>query len=186
MAEGVQAVVLCEDLQAQVFVRRVLLALGYDGHRIRVVPYPADGRGSGEQHVRERYPSELAQHRRRAARTRAVLAVHTDADRFTVAARFAALADELREKGVPQRAAEEPVAILVPKWNIETWIHFFLDGPPVDEDKSDYAKYTGHEADAAPSAEQFAAHARARTVPHQAPPSLEIGLEEARRVVLEG
>src|SRR5262245_56727184 len=59
----VQATVLCEDLQAWVFVRRVLIALGHEPGRIRVVPYRADGRGSGEQHVRERYLERLVAHR---------------------------------------------------------------------------------------------------------------------------
>lgn len=181
MPEGVQAVVLCEDLQSWVFVRRALIALGYDARRVRVIPYPADGRGSGEQHVRERYADELARHRSRAARTKAALVVHVDADRFTVDERHAALENELDQKGVAPRSPRDAVAILVPRRAIETWIHFLLDGPPVDEETS-YEKYA-YPSDAWPAAEAFATHVRAATPPAGAPASLPRGLAEGRRVV---
>ncbi len=171
---------LCEGLQDWVFVRRMLITLGYESHRIRVIPYPA-GRGSGEQHVRERYADELGRHRSRAARTRAVLVVQVDADRSTVEARHAALELTLQEKGVAPRSPQDTVAILVPKRAIETWIHFFLDGPPVDEDTR-YEKYA-YPPDAWPAADAFAKHVRARTEPAGAPPSLPPGLREARRVL---
>jgi len=173
--------VLCEDLQAWVFVRRMLITLGYESHRIRVLPYPADGRGSGEQHVRERYADELGRHRSRAARTRAALVVHVDADRVTVQERHAALDLTLHQKGVAPRSAQDMVAILVPKRAIETWIHFLLDGPPVDEQTS-YEKYA-YPSDAWPAADAFATHVRARTEPASAPASLLPGLTEARRVL---
>jgi len=81
MADGVQAIVLCDGLQDWVFVRRALIALGYEPRRIRPIPFPADGRGSGEQHVREKYATEVRSHRCRAARMKTILVVHTDADK---------------------------------------------------------------------------------------------------------
>jgi hypothetical protein len=180
MPDSVQAIVLCEDLQGWVFVRRMLIALGYESRRIRVVPYPGDGRGCGEQHVRESYPDELTRHRSRAARTRTVLAVHVDADRLTVQQRHATLDQELQKQGVAPRAPGETVAVLVPKREIETWIHFFLDSVPVNEQTS-YPKYD-HESDTWPAAEVFAKHVREGTTPAGAPPSLPVGLAEARRL----
>jgi hypothetical protein len=180
MRDGVKAIVLCEDLQGWVFVRRMLMGLGYESRDIRVVTYPADGRGCGEQHVRESYPDELSRHRSRAARMQTVLAVHVDADRLTVQERHATLDGELQKRGVARRAPEEKVAVLVPKREIETWIHFFLDGVPVDE-QPNYPKYS-HESDTWPAAESFARHVRAGTAPAGAPPSLPVGLAEARRL----
>ncbi|WP_437872648.1 hypothetical protein [Sorangium sp. So ce363] len=177
MPEGVQAVVLCEDLQAWVFVRRMLIALNYDAHRIRVIPYPAEGRGSGEQHVRERYADELGRHRARASRTKAVLVVHVDADRLTVQERHATLEQELQAQAVAPRTSDEAVAVLVPKREIETWIYFFLNGPPVDEQTS-YPKLE-RQSEAWPSAEAFAAQIHAANQPAGAPPSR---LVEARRI----
>ena len=73
------------------------------------------------------------------------------------------------------------MAILVPKRAIETWIHFLLDGPPVDEETR-YEKYA-YPSDAWPAADSFATHVRARTAPAGAPPSLPPGLDEARRIL---
>jgi hypothetical protein len=181
MAEGVQAIVLSEDLQGWVFVRRMLVTLGYEARRIRVIPYP-DGRGSGEQHVRDSYPGQLETFRSRAARTRTVLVVHTDADKMTVQERRASLERALEAKAVAPRGSAEAVAVLVPKREIETWIHFFLVGPPVDEVETKYPKYEGHEAEAWPAADAFARHVRGGTQPAGAPPSLLAGLVEARRI----
>jgi hypothetical protein len=181
MPEGVQAIVLCEDLQAWVFVRRMLMELGYDSHRIRVIPYPADGRGSGEQHVRERYPGELRTHRSRVTRTRAALIVHVDADVLSIQERHATLDHELERADVVLRTPDEAVAVLVPKRNIETWIHFFLEGPPVDEE-GDYAKYD-RESEAWPASRDFAKHVRQGSQPAGAPPSLLGGIEEGRRLL---
>ncbi|MDI1428814.1 hypothetical protein [Polyangium sorediatum] len=186
MPDGVQAIVLCEDLQGWVFARRMLLAMGYENGRIRLsrYKYPAKGGGgSGEQHVRERYPDELRAYRPRAARTKTTLVVLTDADKLTVPQRRKTLEDALEKKALAPRGPEERVALLVPKWEIETWIHFFLDGTTVDEDRKDYPKYEDHEADAAPAAETFGQHARQATTPAQAPPSLVTGLIEARRAL---
>lgn len=186
MPEGVQAIVLCEDVQGWVFARRMLLELGYNSHRIRRLPYPSDGRGCGEQSVREQYPAQLKSFRSRAARAKTVLVVHTDADRLTVQQRHARLDAELSNQGVPPRGPDEAVAVLVPKWEIETWIHFFLDGPPVDEARNDYSKYQGRESDTWPAAEAFADHVSKGSQPAMAPPSLLAGLKEARRILGAG
>lgn len=163
------------------FVRRALIALGYGAHEIRVVPFPRGGLGSGEQHVRERFGAQLEAYRRRASRRRAALVVHVDADLLTVEARWEALVDTLRAGGVPPPAANEAVAVLIPRREIETWIHFFLDGPPIDEAVS-YPKYKGRESETWPAAEAFARHARDATTPTDAPPSLLHGLAKARQL----
>ena len=55
---GVGITLLCEDLQTDVFVRRFLKHRNFRGRDIRTLPLPG-GRQSGEQWVRERYPTAL-------------------------------------------------------------------------------------------------------------------------------
>jgi hypothetical protein len=199
--------VLCEDLQAAVFVRRVLLSCGVQPRDIRLRPYPdnrfnAMGGGSprridgymvyscGSQHVRENFAGELLSMRTQQNMGRDVaLVVHIDVDNDTQAGRT--VQDRQRELDhactgaqppVPVRTREESVAWLIPRRAIETWIHLFLSGGPVDESTS-YPHMTGHEADTGPAASEFARHARAGTSPPHAPPSLVLGLDELRRVI---
>lgn len=183
MADGAQAVVLCEGLQDWVFVRRMLIALGHEPRRIRVVPYPADGRGgAGEQHVRERYAAEVRSHRSRAAKTSAILIVHTDADPMTVQERLETLEIALHEAQLPKRGAREAIAVFIPKRNTETWIHHFINHGAVDEETS-YPKFPERESETWPAADGFAEYAKNGTAPQNAPPSLIRGLSEARRIL---
>jgi len=197
--------VLCEDIQARVFIYRALLHLGVSARNIRVRPYPdnrfhAAGKRSprrvdgyevyacGSQHVRMNFPGELAEVRAQSAKNRdAALLVHIDVDNETangrtVQDRQRELDDECVNAGVPKRTASDPVACLIPRRAIETWIELLMKGAPVDEHTS-YPKLTQREADAEPAAAAFAAHARGKTVPPHAPPSLTTGLSELRRVV---
>ena len=57
----------------------------------------------------------------------------------------------------------------MPRRAIETWIHFFMSGPPVDEPTS-YPHLQGHEADAEPAAVAFARHAKDPALDGQASP----------------
>jgi len=183
MPDGAQATVLCEGLQDWVFVRRVLITLGVEARRIRVIHYPADGRGgAGEQHVRERYANEVRSHRSRVARTKAMLVVHTDADTKTVQERYASLESALDGAGVERRADKDAIVVLIPKRNTETWIHHFLDANAVDEEMS-YPKFENRESETWPAAEAFAKHVQSGTTPRGSPPSLVKGLEETRRIL---
>lgn len=197
-------VVLCEDLQSRVFIYRVLRELGVDPHNIRIQPYPDNrvhsvGGGSprrvkgylvyacGAQHILMNYPAELAEIRTQSAKRDAALVVHIDVDNATpdgrtMQDRRSELDDACASKGVPKRTEKDPVALLVPRREMETWIHFFLQGPPIVEHVS-YPKLTGHEADAEPAAIAFARHAKTKTVPLDAIPSLVDGLAELRRVI---
>lgn len=181
MPDGTQAVVLCEGLQDSVFVRRALIELGYEPRRIRVLPFPHDGQGSGEQHVRERYPNEVRSHRSGAARMKTVLVVHTDADTRTVQDRYHSLEEQLDAAQMSRRGPNEAIAVLIPKRNTETWIHYF-DGQTVDE-ATHYPKMAGREADAWDAAKTFAKLARSNKQSAPALASLARGLQEIRRVI---
>lgn len=62
MNKYTRAVILCEDRQHEVFARHFLVNCGVNPKRIRVNVAPK-GTGSGEQYVRENYPSEVKEHR---------------------------------------------------------------------------------------------------------------------------
>lgn len=198
-------VVLCEDLQGWCFVYRALIEAGADRRDVFRHPYPdsrfhAAGGGSprtvegyqvyacGAQHVAMNYyPGQLASVRTRSARRDTALVVHIDVDNATPDGR--SVADRRREldescirASVPVGTQTESIAFLIPRREIETWIHFLLGNGPVDEHTS-YEKLTDREGDAAPAAAAFTRHARAGTTPTNAPAALGIGLAEFRRVI---
>jgi hypothetical protein len=133
-------VILAEDQEHQNLVwhylkrcpanRAVLL------HRTRKVQLPA-GRGSGSQFVRERFSLEVAACRGRHASV--VLIVITAADNLSIGAREQTLHDELAKNSQAAIGPAEPVAILVPKWQVETWVKC-LHGETVREDDKDTDK----------------------------------------------
>lgn len=187
VGRGVQAVVLTEDLQGWVFIRRLLIALEVPPRRIRVLPYPADGRGCGEQFVRETYPKEVRAYRQNAAAS--WLVVHIDADVKVVSNRYQQLTDACAGEGVAQRLSNERIAILVPKREIETWIHYLLESSVVSggvDEAKNYPKLSGHESDCEPAAKRLAdlvktSQAEARL--ERPPQSLLTGLVELRRLL---
>ena len=127
----VSVTLLCEDSQIDAFVRRFLKHRRFRPRDIRTLPLPA-GRQSGEQWVRERYPFEL-----RAIREgrNAYLIVVTDADSNSTETRRAQLEAECDRQRVLRRNDADPVLVIVPRRNIETWLAY-LDGVDVDECKT--------------------------------------------------
>lgn len=121
-----EIVILCEGRQDEVFLRRFLKQNGYGHHRVRCRPYPA-GSGSGKQFVQAEYAKEVVEHRRRATRINIALIAMHDCDTRTMEESRAML----EQSAV--RHANERIALLLPRRNIETWIHFLQDGGPVDE-----------------------------------------------------
>ncbi len=121
-------VLLCEDQDTNRFVRRFLSHRNFKARDTHTVALP-DGRQSGEQWVRTRYPAELKAIR---GRQNAFLLAVVDADNRTTTARRSQLDQECDKQGVPNRTSEEPVIVIVPRRNIETWFAY-LDGVSVDE-----------------------------------------------------
>lgn len=126
-----QAVILCEDQQQEVFIRHFLRKKGYTPRQMRIERCPA-GKQAGEQFVREKYPTELKALRLRSAKAETALLVMIDADTGTVAKMAKRLDSVCTEQGVAIRKPGERAAMLIPRRNIETWIHF-LDGAAVEE-----------------------------------------------------
>ena len=173
---GVKIVLLCEDKQTDVFVRRFLRHRNFDERDIRTLPLP-DGRRSGEQWVRKRYPDELKVIR---SRRDAYLIVVVDADTGTTEDRRKQLETECRHKGVPSKTERDPVLLFVPRRNVETWIAY-LGGSNVDEDRL-YPKLK-RERDCAEHARQLHEMCRVeQRLREPAPPSLREACGEYRKL----
>lgn len=161
-------VLLCEDSQTDMFLRRFFRRrFGRQfRRRIHSVPFPA-GTGSGEQHVRERFPGQLKLIR---GRRGAVLIVVTDADTESTEARRTQLEQQCAARGIEAPRASDPVLILVPRRSIETWFHY-LSGREFDE--TTRYPHLRREADCAPLADRLydMCHRR-QELPEPAPASL--------------
>jgi hypothetical protein len=170
-----EIVILCEGKQDEVFLRRFLKQSGYGPHRVRCRPYPA-GRGSGKQFVQDEYAKEVVEHRRRATRMNIALIVMHDCDTGTMEGSRAML---------EQSAARNPnerIALLLPRRNIETWIHFLQDGGLVDE-STPYRKLQ-RESECHSVVDRLAAKSEYR-LSADVPPSLRAACSEIRRIFPE-
>jgi hypothetical protein len=124
-------ILLVEDINQENLLRRYLQQLGHHNRNMRPLKLP-DGRGSGEQFVRERYASEVRAVRAQMTRTRTCLIVMIDADAGSIDDRTQQLERALWDADEPPRRALEPILNLVPKRNVETWI-LCLNSAAVDE-----------------------------------------------------
>lgn len=128
------------------------------------------GGGAGHAYVVAHYAGEVMARRRQHAAT--ALVVHIDADTHAVADRHRQLAAALAAAEAPPRGADEPIAELVPRRNIETWIYALDDdlaakiSTPLDE-ATPYPKLE-FESQCATAAVTFADHARRHADPGRA------------------
>lgn len=177
MSRKVTAVVLCEDKQSQTVLRRYLKERGFA--RVRLLPLPA-GQGCGSQYVREQYAKEVS--RQRDGSVAQVLVVHIDADNLTVESRHRELAEELKGANIAQRARDEPIALVVPRWETETWLHHYLGRPDVVETER-YPKFKDDEAEAAkPTVAALVELVDGRAIAPTNIPSIARTVEELRRL----
>jgi hypothetical protein len=177
---GVRFTVLVEDRALERFVRECLYHFGVHHREIRIVPFPA-GRGSAKQWNDREYPIQVQAHRRRSTENIA-LVVGTDADDQTVQQRAQRLPEVLQQAGREARSPQERIGLLVPRWNIETWL-LFLSGREVDE----AANYKGQarEVDIKAAAQEFVRRFRQYVHDPGAEshlPSLVSALEETKRI----
>ena len=173
---GVHVTLLCEDKQTDAFVRRFLKRRNF-GHRdITTLPLPG-GNQSGEQWVRTRYPRELRAIR---GRRRAYLIVVTDADAGSTEARRAQLETECEQQQIPRRDDGDPVLVVVPRRNIETWLAY-LGGTAVDEDTT-YPHLQREGACAAQANRLYAICHEVQRLDDRAPPSLREACGEYRKL----
>jgi len=147
-----QVAVCCEDLQQRCFVYRYLTRKGLKARRIRFRKCPAGKGGDAKQFVRVNHVAEVKAMRAKPHLRAGVIAI-LDADKATVAQRKAELDNTLQEEGQRPRHASERIAVVVPRRNIETWIHALL-GEAVDEATS-YRRFRGDESSCYPAVDDF-------------------------------
>jgi hypothetical protein len=178
VSDFVQVVILCEERQQEVFARYFLVSCGVDRHRIRINICPK-GKMAGEQYVREQYPKEVRAYRSRSNYQTVGIVVVTDADVRTVAGKFHELEGGLEGDCQAKRQAQERVALLIPKRNIETWIHY-LWGESVNE--TDIYRRLDREGNCEPIVSKLA-RKPSYTLTASTPSSLREACEEIRRIV---
>ena len=178
MSRAVDIVILCEDIQTEIFVRAFLKRRGYSARQVHTEKLP-NGTQSGEQWVRQSFPGQLQAIRKR---ERAVLLVFIDADTYTLDQRRAQLNDACREVKVPVRTITDRVLIAVPKRNIETWFAY-LRGNVVDE-LTAYDKYKPNEKAKCHSQAEYLHDLcfKEQKLRRPAPPSLKEACEEYRNL----
>jgi len=143
-------IILVEDQEHQNLVRRYLQRTRHSHRSFRLVRLPGN-RQCGSQHVREQFPKQLAECRGMLGRrTRCMLIVVTDADNLTTAEREQTLHTELSRSGCTSIVPTEPVIILIPKWQVETWIKCLLGQAVAEDDRdTDRPPVTPQQIDAA-------------------------------------
>lgn len=132
--------VLAEDQRHKQFIYRFLVKAGIGRHQMRIEVSPS-GQGSAEQWVRNNFARQVRKCRSRSAGASTGMFVLLDADNQSVREHMdeldAALVAEEQQGVDPKR---DPVARLIPKWSIETWVLFLVSNgafePPLTEDKS--------------------------------------------------
>ncbi len=114
-----QIILLCEDSRHRsLFLGLLRKHLKCQNIRVNMAP---PGKGAGEQHVRENYPKEV-----KLVRVKNVsrfLVTVMDADTYSVAHHYNELNSELRKDKQKIRQKNDPIAIFIPKHNIETWFY---------------------------------------------------------------
>lgn len=178
----VTLVILCEDLQQEVFTRRYFMSRFGLGERDIRVERNIKGKGSGEQYVRQNYPQEVRSYRSKSPHLSSLrLVVVIDADTDTVKQRMSKLDMELANHGQQHRQPQEKIAVFIPKRNIETWIHYSM-GEIVDEQIA-YQKFTNNESACRPYVERLARNICPAGLPEDAPPSLHAACDELQRIL---
>jgi len=177
MSKASQIIVLCEDKAHEVFVKRFLKkGWGVKPRAIRVPPYPS-GKGSGKKYVENQISQEVAALRQRHAST--ILLAIQDADELSLEQ----LKFNLDAKLQPSRGDNEPIAYIIPKWHIETWIAY-LNGEKVDESQTFKKKYgeISESKDSHPFVDELADKCRENKQLESPPDSLVAACEEFNRI----
>jgi hypothetical protein len=138
MSSPSSAYALVEDKRHKQFIYRFLIHAGFNRNKITVDISPS-GQGSGKQWVCKRFAQQVETCRKRNAKTSTCMFTMIDADQLAVAKCMsdldAALVAANQSKLDPAR---DPIARLIPKWSIETWILFLSSNgtanPPLSED----------------------------------------------------
>lgn len=165
-------VLLCEDMQTIMFIRRFLKKRKFKPRDI-FVRERAAGKKSGEQWVREEFPKELRYARSGTGR---FLIVVIDADTGSKQDRLSQLTRECTRQGIAGKTDSDPVILAVPRRNIETWFAY-LQGTNVEETTA-YPRLR-QPRDCLPLADElYRMCHRAQSLREPVPPSLQAACRE--------
>jgi len=176
----VKITLLCEDSQHEAFVRRFLKGMSWNTREIRVEKSPA-ATGSAEQWVRETFPRELEIYRNRRHKAATGLIAVIDADTLDVQKRINEFKDECDSQKILFRTDNDAVALVVPKRNIESWIHF-LNGQHVNE--GDIYPKLRKESECKSAVDTLIRACKTTGLPQDTTPSLRMACEEYRSRIL--
>lgn len=180
---NVRVTLICEDKQQSTFAREYLRLCGFDTNlkKMKLVISPI-GRGSGEQFVRERFVSEIDSFRSKMSYSSSgmVLIFMLDADKIDVHQHLQAFDNLLEAQKMDKRHQFEKIAIIIPKRNIETWIHY-LQGHSVNE--SDAYTKLRRQRECKPLVKHLKEQICPLPLPENAPPSLFLACEELNRIL---
>ena len=173
-----RVILLCEDKQQERFMRAYLKSRKFNMNKVDTVPL-SNGRGSGEQWVREQYTPKILAYRSEVSRSKGGVSmlIMLDADNDTIKKRLTYLDDSLEER----RRPTEKIAILIPKRNIETWIHYALTGAAGES--VDYKDNQLTAKQCKDAAKKFAESICHQALPPSAPNSLFAACEELKRIL---
>ncbi len=174
----VNLVVRCEDLQHQVFLYRFLIEKGVTPRRIDIQHCPK-ARGDAIHWVKTEHVCEIAQLRKRPHLLKGVVTV-ADADKLTVEDRKNQFDAALVADGQRPRQPNEPIAVVIPRRQIETWI-LHLRGEVIDETR-EYPHFRGNERSCAAEVKRFADRCPG-SMSKDDPPSLHDGCSELNRLL---
>ena len=159
---------LCEGSSDELFLRRFFAKHGVDKRAIIPVNYLRTS-GSGEQYVRNHYPLEL---RRIRLKQNSGLVVMLDADTKNVEERKKELDEACRERNVPARSKMDPVLIVVPKRNSETWYKFLTGETASEDEEKEWKKSNNHVLAKTAANALYEICFIKQNLPESAPPSL--------------
>jgi hypothetical protein len=125
--------IVCEDRLTERFLRRLCERYGAQVLDVVVAPF---GKGAASNWVKQQYPTYVKRRRAKGYQQQLGLLVCIDGDDKGTATRQRELAQQLESAGLPARTPDEPVAILVPTWSIETWLAYLCGKPALHEAES--------------------------------------------------
>jgi hypothetical protein len=175
----VKVVLLCEDSQHEAFTRRFLKGMGWNTRELRVEKSPSAS-GSAEQWVKEIFPKELQIYRWRRQLAASALIAMIDADLKDIQDRINEFQEACKSRQIPFRGNDEAVAIVVPKRNIETWIHY-LNGDSVNE--QDVYQKLERERGCKSAVSRLVGLCKSTGVEPDAPPALKSACNEYNRII---
>lgn len=184
---------LVEDQRQRQLLYRFLLGKGVRPHQITIEASPT-GQGSAERWVRENFARQVGKCRAGFARAATAMFVVLDADKLSVQEHWqeldAALEDDHQRK---LDSTTDPIARLIPKWSIETWILYLSSrgnpNPPICEDKPCKGSRKAEQwNEMTPHAAEFLVEltGTAAQLPENMPDSLRSGVHEIPRALPMG